>query len=453
MDIVPEKHRQKSKIKNLVKIKKVSLAATMILGIFAVSISAGQLPAIQSFSASPDTVILGSSLTLNWSTTDVVSVYIDQGIGVVPPNGTISVKPLATTKYTMVAINGNNSTSASIGIEVIYVKPTVNYFYADPDEIGMGMPTNLSWNVTGATMGVTLDPDGSTVSMLGNLTVYPVGGAQYMLNATNESGSTIMAVTIGCINPSVSLTGSPLRILYGDSATLEWNTSEASRTSFNHEIGSVAANGTITVSPEERSTYTLSAYNPCGELATNSTTIDVYHAMYDFITNGEHASWSGSKGKINYGGGRDDSDGSATLVYDSLIGDLTTGFRLWTHPTWVSNGYIEGVYDLTDFVIEGRKYTPEQRDHISGEYGLFPSADSVLCGEVIFKIILRSEGIPDFNVVGPTKLNCENTRNAFDVYIPPEFIGKPIKVVLRVEAGASSFMDHAGWKGITLLRG
>ncbi|MCX6677443.1 MAG: hypothetical protein NTU95_05800 [Methanothrix sp.] len=162
-------------------------------------------------------------------------------------------------------------------------------------------------------------------------------------------------------------------------------------------------------------------------------------------------------GNIDFGGSLDDDDGSVALVRGKLVGDQAEGLLLWTHPTWVSNGYIEGVYDLTNFMIPGRTYTPNQRDHISGEYGLFPDScygiGCIWCGDVTFKIIIRSQGIPDFTLVGPTRLNCEDTHNAFDAYIPSQFTGRPIKVVLRVDAGDESTLDHAGWKDVVLSRG
>ncbi len=443
-----------SKIDSLGTTKSVLFAAIMILGFFAVGVSAGQLPAIQSFDSTCSPIILGSCSELNWSTMDAKSVYIDQGIGVVQPNGSMKVCPKATTNYTMVAINGNNSTSAPVEVEVIYIVPTIYSFDAEPGEVKMGGMANLSWNVSGATLGVTIDPDGSTIPMVGNKTVFPFGRAQYTLNATNESGSRVMTLVMDCINPSVNLTGNPSRILYGDQATLEWSSTEANRMSFDQGLGDVAANGQKTVPTEKRTTYTLKAFNPCDEIATNSTTIDVYHSIYNFVKSGEYASWKSAKGIVKFGTPRDDERGSVALVNDRLVGDTTEGLRLWTHPNWNANGYIEGVYDLSDFMIPGRRYTPEQWDHLSGEYGLFKDAKSIIwCGEVTFSIILRSQGVPDFTLVGPTLLNCDHTRNAFNAYIPAQFYGKPISIVLRADAGADSTLDHAGWKDVVLLRG
>jgi hypothetical protein len=74
-------------------IKQVGMALVTIVlaGLLAVGLSSGQQPIINSFEAMPNPVIFGSSSNLSWSTTDAESVYIDQGIGVVPPNGYIYI--------------------------------------------------------------------------------------------------------------------------------------------------------------------------------------------------------------------------------------------------------------------------------------------------------------------------------------------------------------------------
>jgi hypothetical protein len=106
-------------------------------------------------------------------------------------------------------------------------------------------------------------------------------------------------------------------------------------------------------------------------------------------------------------------------------------------------------------MIPGRRYTADPRDHISGEFGLFTDAKilPLWCGDVTFSILFRSKGVPDFTLVGPTRLNCDHTRNTFNAYIPTQFVGKPISVILRADAGDDSTLDHAAWKDVVLSRG
>jgi len=446
---------------NFSAMQTVLLAAIMITCFFALDMAAGQMPTIESFSASPETVILGSCSTLNWSTTNAESVYIDPGIGSVQPNGTMYVKPNVATRYIMVASNGSDSTSDSVDVNVIKVLPVVNYLKADPKEVGPGNSSNLSWNVTGATLGVTIDPDGSTVPMVGNITVYPVGNTKYTLNATNESGSNVKICSVGCSDPSAYFFMSiPSEVLYGDSSLLMWRTYNASRVSIDQDVGSVNTTGITIVYPKEKTTYTIKASNTCNENEYNTTTVDVYHTIFDFIYSGQYASWTGSNGRINCCGSQDDSDGSVALITGELTGTGQDELLLWAHPTWNGNGYIEGVYDLSNWKLASDEYyKPNQMDHIIGDFGILDdSCASILCpwcddGKATFKIILRSQGVPDFTLVGPVTLNCRDAPSHFDAYIPAQFLNRPINIVLRAEAGSGTSLDRACWKNVVLWRG
>ena len=63
------------------------------------------LPVINSFSASPASIIIGGSTTLSWNVSGATSMAIDPGIGTVSSVGTKSVSPAATTNYTLTASN------------------------------------------------------------------------------------------------------------------------------------------------------------------------------------------------------------------------------------------------------------------------------------------------------------------------------------------------------------
>lgn len=429
--------------------RAVILAAFMLMGILTIGMAAGEQPAINLFDAAPQEIILGSSANLNWSVSGAESVYIDQGIGVVPPEGLRTVKPSEPIEYTIVAINGTNSTTGSIKIDVVRRLPSINSFRAEPEKIGIGGKTNLTWNVTGASLGVSIDREVGNVSASGNISQSPVGTTRYTLNATNESGSITETVIIGCVSPTVKLTANNSRILYGDQARLEWNVTEANSTSFDQGIGNVDPNGSQIVSPEVTTTYTLKASNPCGDEVTNSTTIEVYHDRYWFAKRATDGDWQSSAGSLPFGGSKDSESGSAALIYGQMTGSDSKDLLLWTHPAWESYGYIEGVYDLGSI-----GYAIDQRDHISGTIGMMSDSSTLTgCGEVIFKVILRADDMSDFVLVGPITVNCHDKPSSFNAFIPPRFSGRPVSVVLRVEAEDSAGLDHAVWRDVVLLRG
>ena len=56
---------------------------------------------IEKFTATPESIQPGQSVTLQWATENPVNVNIDPAVGKVRPRGTKMVSPSATTKYTL----------------------------------------------------------------------------------------------------------------------------------------------------------------------------------------------------------------------------------------------------------------------------------------------------------------------------------------------------------------
>jgi RHS repeat-associated protein len=76
-------------------------------------------PSPVSISAAPTTIEQGGSSTLSWSSTNGRSAHIDNDIGVVPVNGSITVYPDHTTTYTISVIGVGGSASAQAVITVM----------------------------------------------------------------------------------------------------------------------------------------------------------------------------------------------------------------------------------------------------------------------------------------------------------------------------------------------
>lgn len=71
-----------------------------------------------------------------------------------------------------------------------------------------------------------------------------------------------------------SFTASPTSITFGESSILSWSTKNATSISINQGVGNVSATGTVEVSPEETTTFILTATNSDGS-KTQSCTIEV----------------------------------------------------------------------------------------------------------------------------------------------------------------------------------
>jgi peptidoglycan-associated lipoprotein len=72
----------------------------------------------------------------------------------------------------------------------------------------------------------------------------------------------------------VTLQASPSTINKGDSATLSWNSTDATQLSITPDVGSVTAQGSTKVTPSDSTTYTIAATGPGGN-ATASASVTV----------------------------------------------------------------------------------------------------------------------------------------------------------------------------------
>jgi peptidoglycan-associated lipoprotein len=75
-------------------------------------------------------------------------------------------------------------------------------------------------------------------------------------------------------SPTVTLQASPASVNKGESATLSWNSTDATQLSIAPDVGAVTAQGSTKVTPSDTATYTITASGPGGS-ANASATISV----------------------------------------------------------------------------------------------------------------------------------------------------------------------------------
>lgn len=191
---------------------------------------------ISSFDASPNSITSGGSSVLNWHVTGVPNVTIEPSIGVTEPTGTLSVSPASTTTYKLTASNGDKEDTAycTVAVEKNATSsenvpssnltsaeeksasqenkvsqenttsqenmaskgntgsqenlPSIGSFNADPDTIGKGESSYLTWSVSSASK-VSIEPGIGTVGLKGSQRVFPDKTTTYTLTATNDFGS------------------------------------------------------------------------------------------------------------------------------------------------------------------------------------------------------------------------------------------------------------------------
>ena len=135
-------------------------------------------------------------------------------------------------------------------------------FSATPSQIAAGQSSILAWNVPNAT-SLSISGVGTGLNPQGNATVSPTQTTTYNLTATGPGGQSVTAsvtVTVGASKPAILRFGaSPTHISQGQSSLLSWTTTGASTVSISPSVGSVAANGSVSVTPTASTTYTLTA--------------------------------------------------------------------------------------------------------------------------------------------------------------------------------------------------
>ncbi|HUC52572.1 MAG TPA: peptidoglycan-associated lipoprotein Pal [Candidatus Cybelea sp.] len=71
--------------------------------------------------------------------------------------------------------------------------------------------------------------------------------------------------------PTVTLQASPSAINKGDSATLSWNSTDATQLTIAPDVGAVTAQGSTKVSPTDTTSYTITATGPGGSATASAT--------------------------------------------------------------------------------------------------------------------------------------------------------------------------------------
>jgi hypothetical protein len=244
-----------------------------------VTVNIADVPAVNSFTASPSTITPGQSSMLQWSVSNTASVRITgtDGSTYFPGGNSLIVSPASTTTYTLTATSGGCSPQQAQAQATVSVGlcPTINYFAANPSGIIAGSNSTLQWSVSNAA-AVLLN--GNPVASSGSQVVTPAVTTTYRLTARSTNGTCDLDqfVTVNvsaCPTPQVaSFTANPNSVTQGGSqmVRLSWTINDSSGTgvtvTISPGVGTFSvANGFVDISqPAATTTYTLAANNGCG---------------------------------------------------------------------------------------------------------------------------------------------------------------------------------------------
>ena len=240
-------------------------------------------PVISSFTASPTTIQVGETATLQWGLVSnahaAVLVSPDGRLGVETPGSTL-VQPDQTTTYSLYGICGNTTVQHQVTVNVEVPggcsgTPEITSFTANPSTIQPGQTTKLQWGpVENASAAVLLGPEGKEgVATPGEVVIEPNQTTTYALvafcgrDAVQKNVTVTVEGTETCTGAPVisTFTAEPDTIVEGESTTLQWglvaNASGVYLTDGEVIIG-VATPGQEVVNPEQTTTYALVAF--CG---------------------------------------------------------------------------------------------------------------------------------------------------------------------------------------------
>jgi hypothetical protein len=208
-------------------------------------------------------------------------------------NGSVVVYPSATTAYHLTLAGAPGPTTTVPTTVVVDPLPTATLSIS-PSAILIGDAANLSWSTANATSAsitdnIQLGMQASPLSS-GSVAVTPNSSRTYTITANGALGSTVtqQAPLTVYSRPTGALTANPSGIAPGGSSTLTWGTANTSSASISG-VGTVSpvSSGSVTVSPSETTTYTLTMYGALGSTETFSTTVTVTPVNYPPVANAD----------------------------------------------------------------------------------------------------------------------------------------------------------------------
>ena len=232
--------------------------------------------AILFFIANPTSINAGQAAQLSWRVTGADTVTITPGIGNVnPTNGQVSVSPTDTTTYRLTATNAQGSQSATATVTVNKPTPQLAVCTAVPMTIMQGESSTIYFQTTNADT-VNISNGVGNVGKNGSVVVTPTTSSNYTITASNTYGSdtcnVAVTVTPGSMPRIVKFSAAPLTIAKGSTSTLLWVVDNATSVSIDQGVGTVDnRGGTVDVTPQQTTTYTLTATNNFGKVTAQVT--------------------------------------------------------------------------------------------------------------------------------------------------------------------------------------
>ncbi|HLO25541.1 MAG TPA: OmpA family protein, partial [Geobacteraceae bacterium] len=143
-------------------------------------------------SVTPGSITKGEQATLSWTSQDATNCDINQGIGPVKPQGSMTITPSADTAYYL-SCNGPGGTSnstANITVAAPMAPPApTSSMSVTPPSIAPGESATLNWNALNVT-NCDLQPGIGPVKPQGSMSIKPSADTAYTLACSGPGGTT-----------------------------------------------------------------------------------------------------------------------------------------------------------------------------------------------------------------------------------------------------------------------
>lgn len=148
-----------------------------------------------------------------------------------------------------------------------------------PGAITSGETATLSWTSKDAT-NCDIQPNIGAVNTQGSMTISPSTDTSYYLSCTGPGGTSNSSanVTVAAMKasaPTSSLSVTPVSVTRGETATLNWNSQNATNCDLQPGIGRVETQGSKEITPVADTSYTLTCSGPGGGTSTSTANVSV----------------------------------------------------------------------------------------------------------------------------------------------------------------------------------
>jgi hypothetical protein len=318
----------------------------------------------------------GMQMPLTWQTTGCTDVSISGGgmsNSTYAADGQIIIAPSAPGNYTftLTAHGGTNPTAVRVltltggggsgtgtGTSTGGGNCAITSFTPYSTQVNAGGSTTLGWSTSNCT-SASISGIGS-VSLGGSTSTGAIyGTTTFMLTASGPGGTVTSSRTI-TVNQNqhcdiTNFNASSLNINANDSVTLSWNSQNCTSISLSGGSlsGTYGANGSLTVSPNSTTSYTITGYGSGGWNDTASVTVTVQQNQQP-QNNCQISYFNAAQQTVSYGGTTtlNWSTSNCTNAYVSGPGVWASGTNSSTTTAAI---YTSGTYTITAYGTGGQQ--------------------------------------------------------------------------------------------------